>query len=245
MKDRFGFDWSQTQGAPFWNKPQMGRRLFFRHIASAVGGYMLLPGKPMETVAKAAAPTKSTARNCIFFMLQGAPSHTDTFDLKPANGLPAAQFNPTLYNGVLFPQGLMPKIAEQLDSIALLRSVRAWAGVHGLMQNWVQIGRNPASPLSKISPHIGSVVSLELTKKDAILPTFMALNGNPPGPGFLPVANGPFLLTAGAGLPNTAHRDGAERFATRTSLLQDAERIALPTATGSGPDEIAEWKARA
>src|SRR5262245_36469710 len=223
----------------------MRRRLFFRHIASAVGSYMLLPGRPAETVAKAAVITKSTAKNCIFFMLQGAPSHTDTFDLKPANGLPAAQFKPTRYNDVLFPQGLMPKIAEQLDEIALLRSVRAWAGVHGLMQNWVQVGRNPAAPLSKISPHIGSVVSLELTRKDAILPAFMALNGNPPGSGFLPVAYGPFLLTAGAGLPNTTHRDGAERFAIRTALLRDAERSAIPAAElGAGPDEIAEWKTR-
>src|SRR6266849_9303782 len=123
MKDRFGFDCSQ--GAPYWSKPQMGRRLFFRHIASAVGGYMLLPGRPTETVAKAAVSTKSTAKNCIFLMLQGAPSHTDTFDLKPASGFPAAQFNPTRYHDVLFPQGLMPKIAEQLDDIALLRSVRA------------------------------------------------------------------------------------------------------------------------
>src|SRR5262245_42288774 len=64
MKDRFGFECSQ--GAPYWSRPQMGRRLFFRHIASAVGGYMLLPGRPAETVAKAAVITKSTAKNCIF-----------------------------------------------------------------------------------------------------------------------------------------------------------------------------------
>src|SRR5439155_395680 len=141
MKDRFGFDWSKIQGAPYWKKPMLGRRMFFRHVASAVGGYFLLPTRPMETIAKASVSTKNTAKNVIFIMMAGAPSHTDTFDLKEGPWTPAS-FNPTSYNGLRFPQGLMPTLATQLDSIALLRSVYAWAGVHGLMQAWVQIGRN-------------------------------------------------------------------------------------------------------
>ncbi len=243
MKDRFGFDWTKLQGTPYWKKPQLERRMFFRHVASAVGGYMLLPGGPMESVASAAVKTKGTAKNCIFIMMQGAPSHTDTFDLKPANGMPVEQFNPTKYNGVLFPQGLMPKLAEQFDSIALVRSMRAWANVHGVMQSWVQMGRNPTTPLAKISPHVGSVVSMELAKKGGILPTFMALNGTPRvSAGFLPVANAPFLLTAGGGLPNTAHPDGAQRFATRKSLLDESESAV--GVLGALPEEIAEWKLR-
>ena len=246
MKDRFGIDWTKHQGTPFWKKPQLERRMFFRHVASAVGGYMLLPGRPLETVASAAARTKSTAKNCIFIMMQGAPSHTDTFDLKPANGMPTAQFNPTEYNGVLFPQGLMPKLAAQFDNIALVRSMRAWANVHGLMQTWVQMGRNPTTPLAKISPHFGSVASLELAKKDGILPTFMALNGTPrASSGFLPVSTAPFLITGGAGLPNTSHSDGSQRFATRKGLLDTIENASAPPADlGAGPEEIAEWKLR-
>ena len=245
MKDRFGIDWTK-QGTPYWKKPMLERRMFFRHLASAVGGYMLLPGRPLETVASAAAKTKGTAKNCIFIMMQGAPSHTDTFDLKPENGMPTAQFNPTRYNGVLFPQGLMPKLAAQFGSIALVRSMRAWANVHALMQSWVQMGRNPTTPLAKISPHIGSVAAMELTRKDGILPTFMALNGTPRvSAGFLPVSNAPFLLTAGSGLPNTNHPDGAQRFATRKGLLDEFENSAGPAADlGGGPDEIAEWKLR-
>ena len=246
MKDRFGFDWSGIQGSPFWSRPMLGRRLFFRHVASAVGGYMLLPGTPMETVARAAVSPKSTAKNCIFLMLQGAPSHTDTFDLKSGNGFPEAQFRPTQYNGVLFPQGLMPRIAEQLESVVLLRSVRAWANVHGLMQTWVQIGRNPATPSARISPHIGSVAALELARKESALPAFMAINGAPrAASGFLPVANAPFVLTAGAGLPNTSHQEGAVRYAVRRQLMQDSEEAGLPAAGyGAGPEEIAEWKLR-
>ena len=245
MKDRFGFDWSGVAGAPYWSKPQLGRRMFFRHVASAVAGYLLLPGRPLERVARASVSPKATAKNVVFIMMQGAPSHTDTFDLKAGNPFPRS-FNPTTYNGLLFPQGLMPHLAGQLDSIALVRSMRAWANVHGLMQQWVQIGRNPAKPTSKISPHIGSVVALELTRKDAILPAFLALNGTPPASsGFLPVADAPFVVTAGGGLPNTSHPDGRDRFAARNAVLQALEAGAVPGEDlGSGPDEMKEWKTR-
>ena len=140
----------------------------------------------------------------------------------------------------------MPKVAEQLDSIVLVRSARAWASAHGLMQNWVQIGRNPASPSSKISPHIGSVVSMELSTKGAILPTFMALNGTPPaGAGYFPVAHAPFLVTAGSPLPTTTHRDGTQRFASRSDLLLASEGTSGAYAElGSGPAEMEEWKGR-
>jgi len=245
MKDRFGIDWSNITGAPYWSKPQLGRRLFFRHAASSVAGYLLLKGGALEQVAKAGVTPRATAKNVIFVMMQGAPSHTDTFDLKPTNPFPKS-FNPTDYNGVLFPQGLMPHLADKLNSIALVRSMRAWANVHALMQQWVQIGRNPAAPTSKISPHIGSVVALELSKKDAILPAFLALNGTPPAAsGFLPVSDAPFIVTAGGGLPNTSHPDGRDRFTSRNALLQTMEATAIASELGAGPDEIVEWKQRA
>ena len=113
-KFRFG-------GTPFWAKPQYGRRMWFQHALSAVGGYLLLPGRPGETIAHAAVKPRATAKNVVFVMMVGAPSHTDTWDLKESNPFPTAQWNPTRYNGVLFPQGIMPKLAGHFDSIALMR----------------------------------------------------------------------------------------------------------------------------
>src|SRR5438045_8914113 len=114
MKDRFGFDWSNIQGRPYWSKPMLGRRMFFRHVASALGGYLLPPARPLETIAKAAVTTKNTAKNVIFIMMAGAPSHTDTFDLKEGPWTPSS-YAPTSYNGVRFPQGLFPTLAAQFD----------------------------------------------------------------------------------------------------------------------------------
>src|SRR5260370_9104473 len=109
MKDRFGFDWSKIQGAPFWSRPQLGRRMFFRHVASAVGGYFLLPGRPMETIAKAAVTTRNTAKNVIFIMMTGAPSHTDTFHLTE-DPSPPPSCKPTNSNGLRCPPRSVPNI---------------------------------------------------------------------------------------------------------------------------------------
>ena len=91
---------SLPQGVPFWEKPQLGRRMFFRHMGTALGGYFLLPTRPMETIAKAAAATRGTAKNVIFILMNGAPSHTDTFDLKEGPWTPGA-LNPTSYGDIL------------------------------------------------------------------------------------------------------------------------------------------------
>ena len=114
------------------------------------------------------------------------------------------------------------------------------------MQTWVQLGRNPATPTAKISPHIGSVVSLELTRKESILPAFIALNGTPrASAGFLPVAHGPFVLTAGSPFPNASHPEGSARFSTRSALLQETEQAgASAAALGISPEELADWKLR-
>src|SRR2546423_2739617 len=160
-KNRFGAKVPASGGSQFWRRPQIGRRMFFRHVATALSGYVLLPTRPMETIARAAGSPIGTAKNCIFILLTGAPSHTDTFDLKEGPWTPSFMA-PATFGDVRFPQGLMPKIADQLDSVAFLRNIRAWNTAHPLAQTWVQIGRNPVSGLAKIAPHIGSVVAMEL-----------------------------------------------------------------------------------
>ncbi|MCX6634835.1 MAG: DUF1501 domain-containing protein [Acidobacteria bacterium] len=226
MRDRFGFDWTGKRGTPFRGRQEIGRRLFFRHAGAAVGGYFLLPSRPMEVVARATVSPVGTARNCIFILLSGGASHTDTFDLKPGPWLPAS-FNPTRYNDVLFPQGLMPLLAEHVQSLAFVRSVRAWAAVHELSRNWIQIARNPISGTAKIAPHVGSIVAMELGNQSErrVLPAFVSLNaGSGPGEGYFPPEYGPFYVSpGGSGLGNTTHRDGPAAFERRYNLLLEID----------------------
>ncbi|HEU0123390.1 MAG TPA: DUF1501 domain-containing protein [Bryobacteraceae bacterium] len=245
-KDYFGFDWRGIPGTRFWRGPHLGRRVFFRHLTSAVSGYFLLPGGPMERVAHAAQAPKSTADFCIFVMMDGAPSHIDTFDLKTGPWTPEA-LNPQSYDGILWPQGLLPKLAEQMDAIALVRSVKPWATAHSLAQSWLQIARNPVSGQNRIAPHIGSVVSLELGSRTAnqTLPGFLALNsGSGQGQGYLPAEHAPFYVSPnGAALRNTTHFDTKAIFDRRYALLLDMEQEqAGDPAFGSAAVEIGKWK---
>lgn len=253
MKDRFGFDWSNTAGTRFWRRPHnSGRRMFFRHVASAVGGYFLLPGaRPAETIAHASATPKGTARNCIFVLMSGGPSHVDTFDLKEGAWTPAG-FAPTSFNNnaLRWPVGLMPNLSNQLDKIALVRSVRSWALVHVLARTWVMIGRNPAQGTARFAPHIGSVVSREFTglRPNATLPVFVSLNAsNGPSAGFLDSAHNPFYTSpGGGGMANTTHAPGAARFDKRSALLTDLEaetRAGAPL--GAAVDETFAYNAAA
>ena len=224
MKDRFGIDWSKARGSCFWKRPHLGRRVFFRQAAAAVGGYYLMPGRPMETLARAEAPL-GKAKFCVFVLMTGAPSHVDSFDLKVGPWLPTT-FNPTTYDGVIWPQGLFPKLGENFDSIALVRSVKPWAAVHGLAQNWLQIGRNPTTQLSKIAPHLGSGVSFEMASRpgNKTLPGFMALNTNTgPGQGYLSPDHAPFFVNAGSPLPNTSFAGGQAVFERRFALTADLD----------------------
>ncbi|MBL8214568.1 MAG: DUF1501 domain-containing protein [Bryobacterales bacterium] len=224
MKDRFGFNWTGVAGSPFWKRPDLGRRMFFRHAASAVGGYFLLPSRPMERIARAAPTLQNKAKNCIFILMSGGPSQIDTFDFKDGAWVPS-NFAPTNFGDIRWPQGALPNLAQRIGDIALVRSIRAWALVHNLAKTWVQIGRNPTLSSSRIAPHIGSVVSIELGGRDVspVLPAFVHLNTTVgPGNGYLPPDHSPFYVSpGGGGMANTTHRDGQPRFNRRLGLLEE------------------------
>src|SRR5262249_20579599 len=67
--------------------PTLGRRNFFKIAGAGVTGYFLSPLLKTESLAASmSAPMLDAhlvgkARNCIFILLAGAPSNTDTFDL--------------------------------------------------------------------------------------------------------------------------------------------------------------------
>jgi Protein of unknown function (DUF1501) len=210
---------------PFWERPTLSRRKFFRILGTGVSGYALFQAaRPLRLLGALPVTPMNTAKNCIYILLAGAPAHTDTFDLKEGPWTPSS-FNPTSYGDIRFPQGLLPNIAAHLNDIAIVRSARAWALVHSLAQTWTQIGRSPASALGSISPNIGSVVALEKFSERSpqdILPGFLSFNagGTQVGAGYFPSAYAPFLVRPQAGgLANTTHPDGKDRWNSRMQFL--------------------------
>src|SRR5262249_31230644 len=202
------------------NGQVINRRIFFEIAGAGVAGYFL---SPMDLGAQIAPTTQqpaillNTARNVVFVLLPGAPSHTDMFDLKVGSWTPAA-FAPTTLNGVDFPAGLLPTLTSQFDKIALLRSCQSNALVHSLLQTWNQIARNPASSSAGIAPNVGSVVAMEsdaTRRAGQVLPGFISLNtgGTIERNGYFPARYAPFDVTANAGgLANLTHPDGQALF---------------------------------
>ena len=212
--------------APFYARPAGSRRDFFRLAGAGVTG-SYLAGSPLQAQVVKGQPveTKNTAKQVIFILLAGAPSHVDTFDLKMTNGVTPGAFQASSLNGVNWNTGVFPKLATQFDDIVVARSVRAWAAQHTLGQTWVQIGRSPAAVLGDVAPNIGAIVSVEKRGErtaSQIFPTFLALNSaGAVGSGYLPASYEPFKMAPSAtGLPNTTNADGATRLAAKYDLLQ-------------------------
>jgi hypothetical protein len=214
------------------------RRHFFRIAGTGiVASYFADVFEPrllLGATTHAAPSLRNTAKNCIFVFLSGAPSQTDLWDLKEGAWTPL-DLAPTSYGDVRWPQGLLPKTAEHLDKLSIVRSGLAWAAVHSLGQTWAQIIRNPGGATGAIAPHLGAVVALESqaarTAAD-VLPAFIALNsGGIPTCGYLPAKYAPFGVTTDAeGLATLAHPDGATRFTRRWDLLHQLD---VARATGS------------
>ena len=105
------------------------RRHFMKLAGTSVVASFFADVASARLLAEATSVNPSlhnSAKNCILIFLAGAPSQVDTFDLKEGSWTPS-YFNPTSYGDLRFPQGLMPNLANHLDSISFVRSIRAWA----------------------------------------------------------------------------------------------------------------------
>lgn len=225
--------------------PALSRRAFVELGAGGLVASWFLRSSASAfaaSVAPQSATPRNTAKNAILVFLPGAPSQTDTWDLKEGSWTPAS-FAPTSYGPVRFPKGLMPKMADRLGDVSIVRSYQAWALVHGLAQTWTQISRNPTGALGNVAPHIGSVVALEMEARRSasdVLPSFVAINapGSLSDAGYLPSIYSPFTAApaaAGTGLTSLAHPDGSARFALRWNDLQAVD-AALRTGSPLGKD---------
>src|SRR5258706_3333747 len=86
---------------PFYARPQISRRNFFGLSAGVTGGMLAATSLNAQVVKAPQVSLKNTAKNVVFILLTGAPSHTDTFDLKMLDGTTPKTFNPSTINGML------------------------------------------------------------------------------------------------------------------------------------------------
>lgn len=150
--------------------------------------------------------------NCIMIFNLGGPSHIDTWDPKPdAPDEIRSPFQPIRTNvpGIYVTE-IFPRMARQMDKIALVRSVyHTAAAVHDTGHQMMQTGRLFEGGVEH--PHVGCVVSkLKGSRGDApahvLLPTPMGpTGGNLPhgqSAGYLGENHDPLLINADPSHPD-------------------------------------------
>lgn len=161
-------------------------------------------------LARAMAEHPRRRRHCILLWMNGGPSQTDTFDMKPnhANGGTFKETSTTV-PGIRFSEHL-PGLAQHAEHLAIVRSVVTKEGDHSRGAHVVRTGYSQLGDVAY--PAMGSALSARLNFGDTALPSYVSINPqsqlNPAafGPGFLGPQHAPAIVAGSAG--------------------QDAERVA-------------------
>jgi hypothetical protein len=136
-----------------------------------------------ERLARAAEkePKGSTPQSLIVLWMQGGPSQLETFDPHPKTDIAAGSLSiPTAVKGIEIGDGL-PLVAEQMESISLVRSIVSKEGDHERATYYVKNGYRPDPTL--VHPSLGAVIchqtqdNLEIPRHISLLPNVWAARG--------------------------------------------------------------------
>ena len=174
------------------------RRQWLQALGFACGGYSVSGWLPV--LADEVAQDPKRRRHCVLLWMSGGPTQTDTFDMKPghANGGEFKEIA-TKAPGLRWSEHL-PKLAEQADKIAVVRSLSTKEGDHGRGTFLMRTGQQPRGPVRY--PTIGASLSKELAPDPESAVNFVsvspyrAFNQAAFGSGFLGPKYAP--LTVGA-----------------------------------------------
>ena len=184
---------------------------------------------PDPAIGGCSRPWHSTDLN-----MQGGPSQMDMFDIKFGKWAPENRDVRATPYGYQYPYGLMPKLADHLGDIAVVRSASAWETVHSRGQYYLQTGHAVSAARIKESPAIGSVVAHEFKsrlKETDFLPPFVSMNYEPTtmygplqGEGCLPADCAPLTLDMAArNLPFFVEEKDRARLLRRWEALQQMD----------------------
>ena len=176
------------------------RRAFLKGVLVTGGGLAVPNWGTLAHSASAASEVRKRNKRCILLWMNGGASQIDTFDMKP--GRPTGgPFRPiqSKVTGLQVCEYL-PKIAQQADKLAVVRSMRTQSPDHpdGIYH------MHTCYKISERTPHpeIGAVIAKYLGREDADLPSFVRMGptGNA-GSGYLGPQYEPFSLGRDGALP--------------------------------------------
>lgn len=150
-----------------------GGRVHRRDLLRLAGAAGALWMTHAARLLAAEAPRRGPARSIIQIWLAGGPSQLETFDPHPGSAIAAgSKAIATRAPGVLLGEGL-PRLAEQMDVVSLVRSLVSKEGDHERGQYYMKTGQRP-SPAFEY-PTLGAVLCSQTTDPGIEVPRHVSI----------------------------------------------------------------------
>lgn len=203
----------------------MSRRGFCRLASLSALGWACARALNLAEMCQAAEQSSSKAKSLILLWLNGGPSQLETFDPHPgaAIGGPTKAIA-TSVPGLEIAEGL-PQVAEQMHSVALIRSMVGKEGDHERARYLMKTGYRPNPAVAH--PSIGAILAAELPVAGTEIPRYVSIlsNDNFSRGGYLGEAHDPFRIWDPKQPPRNMQRTVShERFQKRMEGLDVIER---------------------
>lgn len=211
----------------------MTRRHFLNHALTSAAA---LPALEFLMHLEAnAATVRKNQKACILMWLGGGPPTIDMWDMKPRskNG---GEFKPISTSAGFQVCEHLPKTAQVAGKLSIVRTMSTREADHGRGRYYIHTAYVP-NP-SVVHPSFGSVVSHELGPKRPWLeiPAFVSIGGTSEGPGFLGMANAPFVVDASGRIRNAdIEKLDMPRFQHRLAMLDVIEAGFINSRRGEAP----------
>ena len=169
--------------------------------AMALGASGLSVSGWLPALADQLATDPRRRRHCILLWMAGGPSQMDTWDMKPGheNGGEFKEIA-TKVPGLRFSEH-MPKLAQQADKLAIIRSLETKEGDHERGTYLMRTGRRPMSVVDY--PSVGAALAKQIAEANDALPGYVSiapsrgLGRGGFGPGFLGPKYAPLVVAGG------------------------------------------------
>src|ERR1700722_2937907 len=162
----------------------LSRRALLKGLVGTAGGGVVMNWGALTNTSALAAEVRQQKKHCILLWMNGGASQFETFDMKP--GRPTGgPFRPidTNVTGIQICE-LMPKMAQQMDKVAVIRSMRTSQVDHPGGIYLMHTGYQPSANVR--FPEIGAIVAKYQGQDGADLPNFIKVSSNgDAGAGFL------------------------------------------------------------
>lgn len=210
-------------------------------IGVAGGSFGGLTLSQLLAATSAESPGRDTGVSVIFLFLKGGMSTIDTFDMKPeAPSEIRGEFDPIVTNvpGVQLCEHL-PRIARQMDKLALIRSFGHRNSDHGPADHYMFTGYHPVAGFNPTvtpnnqRPAHGSVIAKVLGPRGSVPPyVCLPVMPNSASSAYLGATCAPLVISADPNSPDFSVPDvappltlRADRLNARRELLQSVDQF--------------------